>query len=109
MPRPFSPVRGSRSGRPIMALLELLGRRWSLRVLWELRGESLSFRALRERCDDVSPSVLNQRLAELREVGLIDASEQGYMLTGQGRSLGKLLLPLDAWSHRWAKSLGRRE
>ena len=25
-------VRGSRTGRPIMALLDLLGRRWSLRI-----------------------------------------------------------------------------
>ena len=31
-------VRGSRTGRPIMALLDLLGRRWTLRILWELRG-----------------------------------------------------------------------
>jgi len=36
-PRPGRPVRGSRTGRPIMALLDLLGRRWVLRILWELR------------------------------------------------------------------------
>ena len=29
-------VRGSRTGRRIMALLDLLGRRWTLRILWEL-------------------------------------------------------------------------
>ena len=40
-------VRGSRSGRPIMALLDLLGRRWSLRILWELREQALTSRALR--------------------------------------------------------------
>ena len=34
-------VRGSRSGRPIMALLDLLGRRWTLRILWELREQAL--------------------------------------------------------------------
>ncbi|HJV56497.1 MAG TPA: transcriptional regulator, partial [Methylomirabilota bacterium] len=36
-PRPGWPVRGSRTGRPIMALMDLLGRRWALRVIWELR------------------------------------------------------------------------
>ena len=44
-------VRGSRSGRPIMALLDLLGRRWTLRVLWELRADALGFRELQARCD----------------------------------------------------------
>ena len=60
------PVRGSSSGRPIMALLDLLGRRWALRLIWELREGPLVFRALQARCG-VSPSVLNTRLAELRE------------------------------------------
>ena len=50
-PKPGTPVRGSRTGRPIMAALDLLGRRWALRVLWELRGGPLSFRELRARCD----------------------------------------------------------
>ena len=47
-PRPGARVRGSRSGRPIMAALDLLGRRWALRILWELRAGALPFRALRE-------------------------------------------------------------
>ena len=96
-----SSVRGSRTGRPVMVLLDALGRRWSLRVLWELRGGPLPFRALRERCDDVSPSVLNARVAELRELGLVELTEEGYALSGEGRSLGELLVPLDAWARRW--------
>lgn len=65
-------VRGSRSGRPIMALLDLLGRRWSLRILWELREATLTSRALREACDDASPTVLQARLAELRQAGFVE-------------------------------------
>ena len=107
--RPFTPVRGSRTGRPIMALLDVLGRRWSLRLLWELRDAPLSFRALRERCDDVSPSVLNTRLGELRELALVDATGDGYALTAQARGLVELLLPLDDWAKRWAKGLSRRD
>ena len=47
-PKPGTRVRGSRTGRPIMAALDLLGRRWALRILWELRAGALSFRALPE-------------------------------------------------------------
>ena len=77
----------SRTGRPIMAALDLLGRRWTLRVLWELRdGSAASFRELRERCDKMSTSVLNQRLAELREAGLVDAGAGGYSSQNEARS-----------------------
>ena len=102
-PRPGRPVRGSRSGRPLMAALDLLGRRWALRVLWELRDEAHSFRALRERCDDLSPSVLNSRLAELRDAGLVAPGDDGYRLTPLGRSLGRALERLEGWAERWAR------
>lgn len=96
-------VRGSRTGRPIMAVLDLLGRRWMLRVLWQLRDGPLTFRALREQCDDVSPSVLNTRLAEMRAAGLVEArTDEGYALTGEGGRLLEVLAPLNGWAGRWA-------
>lgn len=98
------PVRGSRTGRPIMALLDLLGRRWALRVLWELRDGPMTFRALREASEGVSPSVLNARLRELRQAGLVDRREgEGYVLTPRAVELSEHLLPLDAWARRWAR------
>src|SRR5215510_13362112 len=101
-PRPGRAVRGSRTGRPIMAALDLLGRRWLLRVLWELRDGAQSFRALRARCDEVSPTVLNQRLAELRESGLVAHEPgSGYALTPLGESLRGALAPLNDWATRW--------
>jgi DNA-binding HxlR family transcriptional regulator len=103
-PRPGRPVRGSRSGRPIMAALDLLGRRWALRVLWELRDGPHSFRGLRERCDEVSPTVLNQRLAELRASGVVaHAAGAGYALSALGESLLAALAPLSDWAARWAR------
>ncbi len=98
------PVRGSRTGRPIMAALDLLGRRWALRVLWELREGPLTFRALRERCDEVSPTVLNQRLAELREAGIVAHEEgSGYALAPSGLTLLDALAPLHAWAAQWGR------
>jgi DNA-binding HxlR family transcriptional regulator len=85
-----------------MALLDLLGRRWTLRVLWELREGPLAFRALQERCEGMSSSVLNQRLRELRSAGVVARSEGGYALSGEGRELLELLAPLNVWARRWA-------
>ena len=101
-------VRGSRTGRPIMQVLDWLGRRWALRVLWELRGGALPFRALQERCDAVSPTVLNERLWELRESGVVELHDAGgYVLTADGERLGRLLLPLNAWAETWARRAPR--
>jgi len=99
-PRVGKPVRGSRTGRPIMVALDLLGRRAALRVLWELRGQDpLTFRALQEAAS-TNPALLNTRLAELREAGLVD-HEGGYRLTAEGRALLQALQPLSAWAERW--------
>jgi len=96
-------VRGSQTGRPIMALLDLLGRRWALRVIWELRDAPLSFRETQARCGAISSSVLNDRLSELRAAGIVEAGDEGYRLTGEGRKLLALYPPLDAWAERWAE------
>jgi len=102
-PLPGRVVRGSRTGRPIMALLDLLGRRWTLRVLWELRDEpSPTFRELQQRCGAVSSSVLADRLRELDEAAIVGRDERGYTLTPAGADLLARLLPLDDWASRWA-------
>ncbi len=104
-PLPGQKVRGSRTGRPIMALLDLLGRRWILRILWELRAESLGFRALQERCGRMSPSVLSQRLQDLGRARLVAQDERAdYRLTPTGVRLLAVLLPLHNWAEDWAKS-----
>jgi DNA-binding HxlR family transcriptional regulator len=103
-PKPGSKVRGSSTGRPVMALLDQLGRRGTLRLLWELReGHALTFRALAGNAE-LPPATLNTRLRELREQGLVDAAD-GYRLTDLGRQLLAALLPLQAFAQRWAKAL----
>ena len=88
-----------------MALLDLLGRRWALRVLWELsQAEApLTFRALQARCEGMSSSVLSARLRELREAGLVEATDPGLALTASGRSLLEVLAPVSAWADRWGR------
>src|SRR3979490_3285274 len=109
MPKPTKPrtkraVRGSRTGRPIMVLLDLLGRRWSLRILWELREHALTSRALRTACDEASPTVLQARLSDLRHAGLVELMPaSGYRLTAMGRELHETFLPLHGFAERWSK------
>ena len=91
-----------------MAALDLLGRRWALRVLWELRGGPVGARELRDRCDGMSSSVLYERLGELVEAGLVERTDGGaYRLSRLGTELGAAIEPLDAWSRRWARTLPR--
>jgi DNA-binding HxlR family transcriptional regulator len=102
-PLPGRPVRNSATGRPIMALLDLLGRRWALRIAYELaEAPGPTFRELQERCDGVSSSVLTQRLAELTEAGIVERAERGYALTPDGEDLAKELMRLNRWADRWA-------
>ena len=101
-PLPGRPVRGSATGRPIMALLDLLGRRWTLRVLWELRGAPVpSFRELQSRCGGVSSSVLTDRLAELREAGIVERADGGYRLSTRGAELSEAILVMARWAADW--------
>lgn len=105
-PLPGRRVRGSETGRPLMAALDLLGRRWALRILWEMRDGPLGARTLRARCDEMSSSVLYERLNELHQAGLIQQGDSlNYELTPIGRELGNAIGPLAEWSDRWA---GRR-
>jgi DNA-binding HxlR family transcriptional regulator len=102
---PGKPARGSRSGRPIMALLDLLGRRWTLRIVWELREQPRRFRDLQVAIG-ASPTIVNARLAELRTAKLVELDQaSGYRLTSLGIELLRLFLPLHTWSEKWAKSL----
>ncbi|AVT34374.1 transcriptional regulator [Plantactinospora sp. BC1] len=89
-----------------MAALDLFGRRWSLRIVWELHGGPLGFRALRQRCDSMSSSVLRQRLGELVDAGLVrQGPDSGYALTELGHGAYEALRPLLRWSERWAAEL----
>jgi DNA-binding HxlR family transcriptional regulator len=76
------------------------------RVLWELRDGPLGFRPLQHRCDDMSSSVLSERLGELEEAQLVRRNEDGhYALTPLGRDVGRAIEPLDAWSKCWARGM----
>jgi DNA-binding HxlR family transcriptional regulator len=89
-----------------MVLLDLLGRRMALRILWELAlaRAPLTFRAL-QTAAETNPSVLNSRLRELRAASIVEHVSGGYQLSATGGALVALILPLHVWADRWAAQL----
>jgi DNA-binding HxlR family transcriptional regulator len=106
-PLPKKLVRGSSSGVAIMAVFDLLGRKWNMRIMWELKSASLSFRGLQERCDGMSPSVLNTRIKQLTEAELVFTTSEGYKLTELGSSLMNTLNPLREWAEVWEDKVAK--
>ncbi len=108
IPKPGQPVRGSRSGEPIMAVFDLLGRRWAMGIVWNLYEGACTFRDLQARCESISDSILNRRLKELREAQLIVRCDDGYCLTPLGEDLYALLVPLSKWSRSWGARINEQ-
>lgn len=87
-----------------MAALDLLGRRWSLRIVWELRDAPVGFREMQARCGGMSPSVLSTRLKELETAKIIESdTDRRWQLTPLGHDLIKAFAPLQTWAERWAE------
>ena len=83
--------------------MDLLGRRWTLRVLWDLRDGPRRFGEL--QADEISTSVLTERLRELVAAGIVERTDGGgYALTKRGEELRDVLLPLNEWAKTWARS-----
>ncbi len=109
IPLPGSKVRGSKTGKPIMALFDLLGRTWALGIMWNLQQGPATFRELQQRCEQISPTLLNSRIQELRALSLVSLGAFGYQLTEQGNSLIAIILPLGDWSQEWSTTVLQRE
>lgn len=88
-----------------MALFDLLGRAWAMGIVWQLKEGPCTFRELRKRCEDISPSLLNRRLKELRAAQFVECGGPGYRLTPLGEELFDLLEPIGAWAKTWGKHL----
>lgn len=92
------------------AAIALFHKRWTMRILWELRDGAVNFRSLQASCSELSSSVLSTRLLDLRDAGLVQhAAGEGYALTPWGVELLVALQPLATWAARWhAANAARR-
>lgn len=105
IPIPGKPVRGSKTGVPIMALFDLLGRTWAMGVLWQLQNGPYTFRELQQKCESISPTILNSRIKDLRKAEIAERTLNGYQLTQRGKKLVNLIRPFGDWSREWAREV----
>jgi len=104
IPLPGGSVRGSKTGNPIMALFDLMGRQWAMRILWEVWQGPVNFTALQIQCG-MSPTILSRRLKELIAAGLLNKTDnKTYELTMLGIDLQDALDPVRSWAGRWVES-----
>ncbi|MEV6829421.1 helix-turn-helix domain-containing protein [Amycolatopsis sp. NPDC051102] len=83
---------------------EIIGSRWSVLVVRDLMVGPKDFAELHETLPRVSAEILERRLGELVEAGVVRRGESGaYELTGYGRDLEPALAELGRWG---ARSLG---
>lgn len=101
-PIPGKPVRGSKTGQPIMVIFDILGRNWSMGIIWHLKNGPSTFRTLQAYCENISPTTLNKRIKELTLAGFIEKTINGYALTTHGKELFTLIEPIGKWSKKWA-------
>ena len=76
-----------------------------LNIVWQLSQGSATFRELQQRCEKISPSLLNTRLKELKALKLVESTPNGYQLTVTGQALFSIVAPLEEWSHKWASQI----
>jgi DNA-binding transcriptional ArsR family regulator len=88
-------------GAASLALFDVLGRRWALRVVWwEPQAGGLTYRDLAASIPDMSSSVLTQRLRDLRAARLVD--QERLRCWPPGRVAAR---PQRTGHHRWRPGL----
>lgn len=85
---------------PLADVLDVLARRGALEVFRALVGGNVTERALPTRVRGIAPSVVTQRVADLRRIGAVEVvPETGDLrLSPQGRRLQGLLDSLERWA-----------
>ena len=90
---------------PLLYVMELIGSKWKLPILWCLNDEDgLHYNELKRRVHGVTNTMLTQCLRELEEKGLISRHSRGsvppsvtYHLREDGKSLMPALEGLCSW------------
>lgn len=90
---------------PVEALLDVLGGKWKVVILWWLQDGPQRFSALRRQMPQVTQKMLTQQLRELTRDGIIRREifaqvppRVEYSLTPLGKSLDDVLEALCKWT-----------
>jgi len=98
---------------PVELTLDVMGRKWQPRILWELRGGPKRFNSLMRAVTNVAHKVLTQQLRSLEHDRLISrrVAERHphaveYSLTDLGRTLRPALNALAKWAKEHHRQVG---
>jgi len=95
---------------PVSKTAQIIGEKWTLLIIRELLRGASRFNQIQRAMPKISPTVLNKRLSELLEHGVIERcripEQRGYeyQLTECGRELAPLVMQMAEWGMRWARS-----
>ncbi len=94
----------SRSLSSPINLLETLGSKWNLMIIWNLQEETLRFTKLRKQMGDINSKTLTDNLRYLEKHYIIDRvvypevpPRVEYSLTKQGKTFLPLLKAMNEW------------
>ncbi|MCG7335632.1 helix-turn-helix transcriptional regulator [Sporosarcina sp. ACRSM] len=87
---------------------QLIGKKWTGLIIHTLLEEPKRFSEIHAYIPDLSKRVLNERIKELEEYGIILRNVTTgrpvrieYSLTRKGNELGKALKAVEAWADKW--------
>lgn len=91
-------------GCPIASTLKMVGGRWKLIIIWNLREKSFRYKELHRSIPNITEKMLTQQLAHLVEDGWVQKKDFGeipprteYSLTPLGRSFLSILYQIYDW------------
>jgi len=93
----------------ILEIWDVLSRRWSLLILKNLSSKNvIRFNELKRSLNNISNTVLSDRLSELEQEGLITKKiypqiplKVEYRLTTKAKDLEPILQSLSKWCEKW--------
>ena len=94
---------------PVAKATEIIGEKWTLLILRELLMGTSRFNDFQRSMSRISPTVLNKRLKELEDNGIILrkrlSGKKGheYRLTPMGRELEPVVDQVARWGQKWAR------
>lgn len=97
-------ARARRSACPIAGALDIVGDKWSLLVIRDLRHGRRTYGELAHSPERIPTNILADRLKRLEDAGIIESAlyqerpaRYAYALTAKGKGLGEVLLALVKW------------
>ena len=99
--------RWRRSACPVANALDLVGDKWSLLIIRDMRHGKRTYGELADSPERIPTNILADRLKRLEEAGIIARAayqerpvRYAYTLTEKGKDLGELLLALVRWGKK---------